>query len=123
MISASTLLIRVWSDAVFEKLPGGMCGATRKPTIRSATIARTIQMTPARMRCARSSIGSDDLEEAVHPADRLHRPAEPVEPARRARHEALPAMQAGLPGLELEDDRVVRLRERTRRHRALVGGV
>src|SRR5437764_3693055 len=116
------LLIRVWSDAVFEKWPGGMWGATRKPTIRSATIARAIQITAARMRCARSSI-SDDLEEAVHPTDRLHRPAEPVDPSSGTRHEALPAVDAGLAGAELEDYRVVRLRHRAGGDGALVGRV
>src|SRR5689334_1073296 len=123
MISASRLLISVWFDAALVNRPGGMCGATTKPTSRSATIASTTQMTPARIRWERSSTGSDDLEEAVHPADRLHRPAEPVDPAGGAGHEALPAVKARLAGLELEDDRVVRLRHGAGRDRTLVGSV
>ena len=56
-MSARMLLISVWSDAVFEKCPGGMCGASRKPIRRSATMASATQMITARlMWCVHPSV-------------------------------------------------------------------
>ena len=46
--------------------------------------------------------GLDDIHEAVHVAERLHRAAEAVEEAGGAGHEALPAVAALLAGAEAE---------------------
>ena len=56
----------------------------------------------------------DHVQEAVHVADRLHRPAEAVHEAGGARDEALPAIVAGLARTEGERDRAVRRRQRAR---------
>ena len=103
--------------------PGGKAGPTKSATSGVAIALSTIQATITRFawfvrregRCATVDIGLDDVQEAVHVADRLHRPAEAIEPARGARHEALPAVVALRARVERELDRPVRARQRARR--------
>src|SRR5271170_4295630 len=56
-----------------------------------------------------ATAGSDDIDETVHEAERLHRAAVAVDEAGAAGHEALPAVAALLARPEAELDRVVLL--------------
>ena len=55
----------------------------------------------------RLTTASDDIQEPIHVAERLHRPAEAVEEAGGAGYEALPAVAALGAGAEAEFDRAV----------------
>src|ERR1019366_5906586 len=116
-------------------LPGGMIGPTTSTTIGVAISEATSQIRPKR----RAWFGSGgagcsvaistecpglwelggpslpDVQEAVHVAERLHRPAVAVDPAGRARDEALPAVAPLCSRAERERDRAMRLRGRARR--------
>src|SRR4249919_2167841 len=65
---------------------------------------------------------SRHLQEPVHVADRLHRPAEAKEEAGSAWHEALPAVASRLAGPDHEGDRLMRLAQRAGTFFTLVGG-
>src|SRR3984957_6291873 len=137
-----TVLSVTCPEACSEPLPGGMIGPTKRTTRGVAISEETIQIRPKR----RAWLGSGGagpgsaaiasspppvssptpplhhVQEPVHVAERLHRPALPEDPSRRAGHEALPAVAALLSGPESEGDRAVRLRCRAGREFALVLG-
>src|SRR6266487_5279948 len=102
-IASRTVLSVTWPDAWVVMSPGGRPGAARRTTIGVATTLNTSQAIRIRRRWFGSRIvdrRSGHLHEAVHVADRRHRPAEPGYEACRARDEALPAKAAGLAGAE-----------------------
>src|SRR5450631_2463936 len=113
-IASSTVLSVTLPEACSEPSPGGMIGPTRKITRGVAISEATIQIVVKR-RAWFGSLGSspgeidglDDIQEAVHVAERLHRAAEAVQEACGARDEALPAVAALLAGVEAEFDRAV----------------
>src|SRR5437016_3300967 len=78
-------VIHVWwktcSVACARPLPGGRWGPTTTATIGVATTLSAIHAT----RTLRPEL--DHIEEPVHVADRLHRTAEAVDPARGTRDE------------------------------------
>src|SRR5580693_4444883 len=59
-----------------------------------------------------AAAGSDDIDEAVHVAERLHRAAVAIEEAGAAGHEALPAVAPLLARAEAEGDREMFARRR-----------
>src|SRR6266536_1300899 len=89
-----TVLSKTCPFAASVRLPGGMFGPSTQIT-SGRTIAVPITVSAATRRPCDQL---DHIDEAVHVADRLHRPAEAVEEAGRARHEALPPVMALLPG-------------------------
>src|SRR5438105_452171 len=115
----STVLSTTWPEASTEPLPGGIPGASTNTTTGVRITLETSHHRATRRKwltsfMRRGTLSSHDLDEAVHVADRLHRPAEALDVAGGARHEALPAVQALPRGLETELDRVVIGAQRTR---------
>src|SRR5579884_4406052 len=117
-------------------LPGGIRRPTKIATSGVATALSTSHATTTRRPWFVESVGRrgaaagsaatlrPHVEKAVHVADRLHRAAEAVDPARRAGDKALPAEVTALGGrVERERDRPVRVRQRARREAALILGV
>ena len=96
-------------------LPGGMCGPTKITTSGVAIALRTSQTTTTRCR-SRGRMAAPvprsgrppsgrHVEEAVHVADRLHRPAEAVERSRRRRGRSTASGSGRASGAERERDR------------------
>src|SRR5512142_308357 len=125
--------IRTWLSNVCPmpwtlSLPGGIRGPITSAAIGLRAMLRPSQIQSTRFPCdvllrlvSATAISLDDVQEPVHVADRLHRPAEPELEAGRAGDEALPAVLALLAGPEGERDRPVRHRLRVaRREAALV---
>src|SRR6476659_792966 len=121
-IPSRTVLSVTWPDASLLPLPGGRPGAATRTTMGVATTLSTAQRIRKRRKWRGSDIGcvSDHVDEAVHIADRLHRPRESVDESSGAGHEALPAIAPRLPGAEREGDGLVGLVERTGHLRTLV---
>src|SRR5665213_1866648 len=112
-IANSTVLSVTCPDACSLALPGERWGPSRKITSGSAMIVATIQIVVKRRAWFGSSgawpavVGLDDIDEAVHVSEGLHRPTEAVDVAGGARHEALPAVATLLAGFEAEFDGAV----------------
>src|SRR5579862_1724433 len=119
--ASSTVLSVTCPDASTLPFPGGSPGPIRKITIgvmitvaishsttmlRQWRVSSTFNASPAR---------SYDLQVTVHVADRLHRAAEPTDVAGRARHEALPAVEALVGRAERKSGLGVVVREAARR--------
>ena len=96
--TSSTVLSVTCALAPVVPLPGGMFGPSTKIDERQRRSRVPIDASALAIRAPwlASRAPSDDIHEAVHVADRLHRAAEAVEEAGRARHEALPAVVARL---------------------------
>src|SRR5437660_1595990 len=102
VISAVRTVLSVTCPAAWlELLPGGRCGPSTKMTSTVAIRLVTIVRTAIRRVWFGSWFGRlDDIQEAVHVADRLHRPGGAVDESGRAGHEALPADPARPAGAE-----------------------
>src|SRR5437867_355529 len=93
MIAVRTVLSVTCPAAWGEPFPGGRCGPRTKITSKVAIKLVTIVRRAIRRRWF-ASPDSDDIQEAVHVADRLHRSGEPVDEPRGAGYEALPTQTA-----------------------------
>src|ERR1700748_3829047 len=115
-IPSRTVLSTTWPEASTDPLPGGMIGARRRTTRSVATTLVPSHHSTSRRQWLTSLIptASHHLDEAVHVADRLHRPAPARDVARGARHEALPAVQPRLARVEREGGGGVRRAQRAR---------
>ena len=98
--AVSTMLALVWSDASEVMSPGGRCGPSTQMTSGTATTLATSQIASSgrpwraiasRLRTRPSSY---DVQQPVHVAEALHRPAEAEDESGGAGHEALPAVGA-----------------------------
>src|SRR5579872_6197911 len=98
----------IWWPAWTVWSPGGMLGASSRTTSSVAGMASATAIQRTRRKCSRPVTQrprlSYDLDESVHVADRLHRPAEALDEAGGARDVALPAVQARAGGREAELD-------------------
>src|SRR5450755_490537 len=124
---SSTVLSTTCPEACTVPLPGGSPGAATKTTSGVAiTLATTHHSTTRRQWLTSFIVGraSYDVDEAVHVADGLHRSAPALDESRRARNEALPAIEAATGGAERERGGGVGEAERARRVAArILGGV
>src|SRR5579872_1066101 len=116
----------IWWPAWTVWSPGGMLGASSRTTSSVAGTASAIEIHRTRRKCSRPVTllprFSYDLDEPVHVADGLHRPAEALDEPGSAWHVALPAVETRAGRGEAELDRLVVVAHRAGRVGARVLG-